>query len=77
MLFWLLSTNIKTLFRVYSVSTSMYLLQVHKCDNKPDFENRFSIYINLQVYTETCLTVHLYYSGLRLTGQDTLDKFIL
>ncbi len=64
----------------YSVSTSMHLigpLQVPKCDSDLI---QASICRNLQVYTETCLTLHLYYSGLARPGAmapDTLDKFIL
>ncbi len=39
-------------------------LQVPKCDSDLIQLMQVSIYRNLQVYTETCLTLHLYYSGL-------------
>ncbi len=39
-------------------------LQVPKCDSDLIQLMQVSIYRNLQVYTETCLTLHLYYSRL-------------
>ncbi len=61
-------------------------LQVPKCDSDLTQLMQVSICRNLQVYTEPCLTLHLYYSGLAsyaclprpgAMAPDTLDKFIL